>query len=139
MTVIKYQVKYLNKQSGGCPKGTILRKGYETRDGRKVQARCIKDRGQPGRGPKVLPPLDKKMSLSKFGYKTDKSDKTRQTALTAAVNDYKNRKDLTKRQAALKVLKRVVLIRTYNKSNDKVKKIMTRDVKFLQKKYFKQV
>lgn len=139
MTVIKYYINYYDKKiynlEGGCPKNTILKKEYTTKKGTYVKSKCIKDRGKPGKGPKILPLLDKKISLSKFGYKVNNTKIERQKSLVKAVDDYKKRKKLSKRDAAVKILKRVVLIRTYNKSNDKIQDIMTNDIKFIQNKY----
>ena len=60
-----------------CKKGYILRKGYNRKgytrkDGTRVKATyvpesCIVDRGNPGKGPKLIPKL-KKGELSEFGY-----------------------------------------------------------------------
>ena len=137
--MIKYYLCRSNEfiQSGGCPKGTILRKEYKTSKGTIVPSKCIKDRGQPGKGPNILPPIDNEITFSKFGYATDKSANNRHMSLASAVNYYVKNKNLEKRKAALKVLRRMVLIRTYNKSNKKLHKIMTNDVKYLQQKYFK--
>ena len=137
MDTIKYKINY-ETMIGGCPKGTILRRSYVTKTGKKVGATCIKDRGQPGKGPYSLPPLDKKISLSRFGYTMDRSSTNRQRALVKAINDYKKKKNLNRRNAALKVLRRVVLISNYNKSNERVSNKMKKDVKFLQKRYFRK-
>ena len=40
-----------------CPKGKILRKGYTTKKGVKVEPKCIKDQGKPGKGPKIFPEI----------------------------------------------------------------------------------
>jgi hypothetical protein len=134
----KYYLCNSNNLDGGklCPDGQILRKKYKTNKGTIVSSKCIKDRGQPGKGPNILPPVDTEIHFSKFGYKTTNSAPTRQKALSSIVNYYKKNKNLPERKAALKVLRRVVLLRTYNKSNEKIKNIMSKDVKYLQHKYF---
>lgn len=76
---------------------------------------------------KILPKIDKNISLSSFGYKLSKSDKTRKTSLKRASNEY----------GTLNILKRVNLIRNYSKSiHDNYNKL-SKDVSFLKKEYSK--
>jgi hypothetical protein len=108
-----------------CKDSQILRKAYTKRSGSKVKATCIEDKGQPGHGPKTLPPLDKNLSLSKFGYKLDKPEKTRRTSLKKA----------SKKYSTISVLKRVNLIRNYSKSIPKNYDKLSNDVDYLKKQY----
>lgn len=108
-----------------CKKGQILRKAYTKRSGSKIKASCIEDRGQPGHGPKTLPPLDKNLSLSRFGYKLDKPEKTRRSSLKKA----------SKKYSTISVLKRVNLIRNYSKSIPENYDKLSNDVDYLKKQY----
>lgn len=73
-----------------CPAGTILREGYTRRaytksNGTRVRATyvdavCIEDRGNPGRGPSLIGPLEKG-DLTSFGYHLSNSDRSRHIAL----------------------------------------------------------
>ena len=105
-----------------CPKGQILRKGYTTKKGTKVSPKCIKDQGQPGKGPKILPEI-KELDLGQFGYELKYSFEQRKKALKKAIKKYDS----------LKVLRYLVLIRTYSKSNKKNYDKYTKDIKFIQK------
>ena len=62
-----------------CPKGEILREGYirnrYVKNGKKLSVKktlvapgCIKNRGSPGKGPKLIVLNDKEHLLSDFGY-----------------------------------------------------------------------
>jgi len=108
-----------------CKKGQILRKAYTKRSGSKVKASCIEDRGLVGHGPKTLPPLDKNLSLSRFGYKLDKPEKTRRSSLKKA----------SKKYSTISVLKRVNLIRNYSKSIPENYDKLSNDVDYLKKQY----
>ena len=98
-----------------CPPGQILRKAYTRhyttavrkrgftvkKSGKEyrvhpneksmyVEARCIKDRGLPGKGPrsgKGIGPL-RKGELSSYGYSFRSSDSQRHEALRKAVDEY---------------------------------------------------
>ena len=76
---------------------------------------------------RILPKIDKNISLSSFGYKLSKSDKTRKTSLKRASNEY----------GILNVLKRVNLIRNYSKSIPKNYDKLSKDVSFIKKEYSK--
>ena len=108
-----------------CKKGQILRKAYTKRSGSKVKASCIEDRGLVGHGPKTLPPLDKNLSLSRFGYKLDKPEKTRRSSLKKA----------SKKYSTISVLKRVNLIRNYSKSIPENYDKLSNDVDYMKKQY----
>lgn len=49
-----------------CPKGQIRRKAYVLKSGKRVKAKCIDDKGNPGKGKKLFT-LDKN-GLGRFGY-----------------------------------------------------------------------
>jgi len=113
-----------------CPKGEILRKAYTRKDGTRVKASCVKDRGLPGKTPKskkVLPKL-KEGLLEKYGYKLSKSFEKRKVALRKAM----------KNEGNVPVLRRVVVLRTYNKNEPKLFKKLNRDVEFIQEVRAKQ-
>ena len=115
-----------------CKKGYVLRKGYYRKsyvrkDGVKVKGsyvppKCIKDQGKPGKGPKILPEI-KELNLGQFGYELKYSFEERKKALIKAIKKYDS----------LKVLRYLVLIRTYSKSNKKNYDKYTKDIKFIQK------
>jgi hypothetical protein len=115
-----------------CPKGMIIRKSYTTKKTSKknsiyVPETCIKDKGKLGHGPKILSNIDKNISLSSFGYKLSKSDKSRKTSLKKA----------SKKYGKLNVLRRVNLIRNYSKSIPKNYEKLSNDVSYLKKEYSK--
>jgi len=70
-----------------CPSGYILRKGYKTRRGTTVKPSCIKNRGKPGKGPKLFPKL-KKGLLTEYGYSSKDSLSIRHRALKRAMKAY---------------------------------------------------
>ena len=91
-----------------CPSGQILRKGYTARrkstgEKYRVSAKCITDRGKPGKGKRLF--SLKKGALGKYGYKIKESPKKRHTALRKAVSSlgYSN---VMKKVNALGVLMR---------------------------------
>ena len=110
-----------------CKKNQILRKAYIKRSGSKVKETCIIDRGLPGHGPNTLPLIDKKLSLSKYGYKLNKPKKERRSSLKRA----------SKKYSTLTILKRVNLIRNYSKSIPKNYNKLSDDVEYLKKQYKK--
>ena len=126
---------YMPKKSSKkvCKKGEILRKAYYRKpyvrsDGTKVKgayvkAVCIPDKGRPGKGPQILPPMKEKGRLKKYGYKLDKLKKDRQAALLKAVKKY----------GLTSVIREIVYIRTLQKSNKVIFKKLDSDYKFLKK------
>lgn len=62
---------------------------YTKKDGEKVKVpeKYIKDRGNPGKGPKLIPPL-KKGEFKKIGYDVNKSNLSRHRALNRGVKEY---------------------------------------------------
>ena len=115
-----------------CDKGEIVRAGYTRKaytrkDGTKVKAtrvapKCIKDRGEPGKGPYTLPPLKDNHFLTKHGYSLSKSFEDRKKALKKAI----------KENGSLSVLKHLVLVRNYSKSIKKNYDKYTKDIEFVQ-------
>lgn len=76
--------------SGQIAKAAYTRKSYTKASGTKVSASrvsetCIKDIGTPGKGPIILPELDKKLVLREFGYSLSKPSAERHTALNKAI------------------------------------------------------
>ena len=117
-----------------CPSGKIRRKSYRRRGSKGsikkyyVSSSCIKDRGKKGKGPETLPPISKKMSLSKFGYKLKKSHKKRKKSINKA----------SKKYGTLSVLRRINLIRNYSESEEDNYKKLSKDVEYVKKKYKKE-
>jgi hypothetical protein len=115
-----------------CDKGEIVRKAYTRKaytrkDGTKVKAtrvaaKCIKDRGTPGKGPYTLPPLKDNHFLTKHGYSLSKSFEDRKKALKKAI----------KENGSLSVLRHLVLVRNYSKSVKKNYDKYTKDIEFVQ-------
>lgn len=110
-----------------CPKGQILRKGYSAKrksTGRKyrVSAKCVKDRGNPGKGPKVIPPL-KKGALEKFGYHTAESAEKRHQALVKSV----------KKVGYAETIRRLNAVRVLNRNtNPSLSRLFGSDMKWVQ-------
>jgi hypothetical protein len=113
-----------------------LRRAYTRKDGTKVKATKVKsalitDEGKPGRGKKLYT-LREEGSLSKYGYTVYKKKEARALALVRAVN----------KKGALKVLRRLVAIRTFyknygqNELREKIYKLLDKDVKYLQHRYY---
>jgi hypothetical protein len=122
-----------------CKKGEILRKGSlkkshsrKTSSGKKVSVKqsrtppvCIKDVGEEGKGPKILPPLGDDVHLSNFGYSLKSNRQDRQKSLKKA----------SKKHGTLKVLKRTNLIANYSQWNEDNYKKLRQDVEFLKDEY----
>jgi hypothetical protein len=117
-----------------CPKGEIrrnsyTRKAYVTSKGKKVSAKkvkstCVPNKGLPGKTPankKVLPKLKEGM-LTEYGYKLANNAEKRKTSLKKAI----------KNEGSLPVLRRVVVLRTYDKNDPKLFSKLDKDVKFIQ-------
>ena len=118
-----------------CKKNSIcrvgyVRKAYVRNDGKMVKAvyvppKCIKDKGKPGKGPKILPEIKKSKegSLTKLGYKLDEKTEKRHTALKRAVKAY----------GLATVIRKINYIRILNKSNKTKYNKLGADMRFLQK------
>ena len=76
---------------------------------------------------KVIPPL-KKGLLKQYGYALKKNKDDRHTALDKAV----------KGQTKLEIVQHLNAIRTLQKSNEKNWRKLDNDMKYIQKKYFKE-
>ena len=114
-------------RTGACSPNKILRKAYTRRDGTRVQAVCVKNKGLPGKtiaSAKVLPKL-KVGKLTRYGYHADLSAKMRLVALSKSVRDV----------GYATTIRRVVAIRNYSEHNPRLLKIYETDIKNLQKKY----
>ncbi|QGR54137.1 hypothetical protein [Moumouvirus maliensis] len=129
-----------------CRSGEILRKGYHRKGFERrefvrsngtivpasyipetyVPPTCVKDMGQPGKGPKILPTPRGDIHFRDYGYDVHKPDRERQQALIDASNDYN----------PLTVLRRMNLIRNYQPVPEN-KERMSRDVEFLSNYYAK--
>jgi hypothetical protein len=117
-----------------CPKGEIMRKGYQykrktSKKAIRVSPTCIEDRGQPGKGPKLItiPKYDVGL-LSKYEYELSNNHMNRVKSLKRAMKNENN----------LKVLRHLNAIRTLNKSNEKIFNKLDKDMKWLQKYYEKK-
>lgn len=77
----------VSKTRKRCPKGKILRKGYTRKDGVRVRATCVKDRGEKGKGKQLFKNLEQG-DLTKHGYSLKKSDLSRHRALNKARKEY---------------------------------------------------
>lgn len=110
-----------------CKKGEILRSSYRfvNKSGKdiKVKAKCIKDKGLPGKGPKLIQDL-KKGTLSNFGYSSKIQAKKRKEALTEAVKNI----------GYGIVVKKLNAISILNKNtNPKISEIFKKDMNWVQK------
>lgn len=76
------------------------------------------------RSSKTLPPIDKNISLSKYGYSVKSSKSRRHSSLKRA----------SKQHSSLTVLRRLNLIRNYSKSGSKENyKRLSDDVEYMKK------
>lgn len=101
-----------------CKRGTIRRKAYTRKSGRKVAAACVKNLGAPGRWRTVhrsrgIGPL-KEGRLAKFGYESDLSVDARHAALRRA----------SRRLGALSVFRMLNALATYTKRTSPSKSAM---------------
>lgn len=127
------------KSNKKCPRGKISvtkkaskRKSYKRKDGTRVKASkvkgstfCVKDRGAPGKGPKVIPPM-KEGGLGGPGY-LDKSSSARHKILDRCVKSDGYRTCLGRIQA-LSVLGK----RTFSKADHSK---LRGDREYLKRKY----
>ena len=134
------RISSLLKGGKSCPPGKILREGYiatrkkKTMLGRllnrgttyRVKASCIKNKGNPGKGPAVIGPL-KQGDLKQAGYDhTDPAHK-RHMALIKAVSEYGPLSTLRKLNAIAVLNKNVAPTRS---------KIYRTDRDWISKTYF---
>lgn len=116
-----------------CRKGEIERVGYSytKKTGTKVSVEptCVKDRGKPGKGPKLIEMPEADIGLlSKYGYSLDDSHENRVKSLKKAL----------KENSELKVLRHVNALRTLQKSNEKLYNKLDKDLKWIQSDYQKK-
>lgn len=112
--------KKYKRSDGTIVKGSKVKGSY-------VEATCIKDKGQPGKGLKTLPKLSGKLHLSKsYGYNLHKSDKSRHESLREAM----------KKNNPLEVYRHLVLIHNYT-ADSQNKDILRNDVEYMKKLYRK--
>jgi hypothetical protein len=123
-----------------CPKGQILRKGYRRRSYTRsnsprtaqthvketyVRPVCIQDRGQPGYGAQVIPPLTPNL-LGQFGYSTYASQAQRRKSLNDAINNI----------GLLEIYRHLRDIITLQRWNPRAHDIMLDDFNYLRRKYY---
>ena len=116
---------------GSCKTGEIKRKGYSytknnTNNQVVVDPICIKDKGKPGKGKKLITIPDEDVGLlSKYGYSLKNGYEKRLDSLKKAMVDNNE----------LKILKHVNALRTLQKSNERLYNKLDKDMKWLQKDY----
>ena len=116
---------------GSCKAGEIERTGYSytkknTHNLVIVDPICIKDKGKPGKGKKLITMPEQDVGLlSKYGYSLKNGYEKRVESLKKAMVDNNE----------LKILKHVNALRTLQKSNDKLYNKLDKDMKWLQKDY----
>lgn len=116
-----------------CPANKVNRRSFTRTlsDGKKVHVKrtCVPDKGAPGKTPKakrILPKLDRKISLTKYGYSLSKTPRSRRASLARASSNHNPRK----------VLGRLNLIRNYTAEPDNKEKL-SEDVKWMSGFYAK--
>src|SRR5438128_1687771 len=85
-----YMRKAHSRSSYKRSDGTKVRGSYVSRT--KVGKACTPDKGKKGKTSKsrrILPKPGKEISLSRYGYSTDKSSVLRHNALRSATKDFK--------------------------------------------------
>ena len=131
------RISSLLKGGKSCPPGKILREGYiatrkkKTMLGRllnrgttyRVKASCIKNKGNPGKGPAVIGPL-KQGDLKDAGYDHTDPAHERHMALIKAVSEYGPLSTLRKLNAIAVLNKNVAPTRSkiYRTDRDWIKK-----------------
>lgn len=128
-----------------CKRGEILRdatkvKAYTRKDGTRVEehyraAACIRDLGLPGKGSQLIGPL-KKGTLSQFGYAVSKPDAVRHWSLKAAVNEYSKPSNVSERQAAMSVYRKLTALSTLTRNTQPANsRTYTKDVVYMKRQY----
>jgi hypothetical protein len=119
--------------SNNCQSGQIQKVGYSyvkksSKKTVKVKPTCIEDKGNPGKGPKLITiPSEDEGILGKYGYRLKDSHQNRIKALKKAF----------KENSHLKILRHLNAIRTLQKSNETYFKKLDKDMKWLQEYYKK--
>ena len=112
-----------------CKKGEILRVGYKRRSKNKVikvAPTCIKDRGQPGKGKKLIKiPKEDVGLLSEYGYSLKEAHDSRVKSIKRAIKEH----------SELKVLRHINALRTLNKSNTTLYNKLNKDFEWIHKHY----
>ncbi len=114
-----------------CKRGTIRRRAYTRRSGRRVTARCVRNMGAPGKWSTVhrskgIGPL-KKGRLARFGYDSDEVASKRHNALKAA----------SRRLGSLAVFRMLGALATYTKRTSPGKSaIFIADRNFVRRELF---
>ncbi len=114
-----------------CRRGTIRRRAYTRRSGKRVTARCVRNMGAPGKWRTVhrnkgIGPL-KKGRLARFGYDSDNTASQRHTALKAA----------SRRLGSLAVFRMLGALATYTKRTSPGKSaIFMADRNFVRRELF---
>lgn len=80
-----------------------------------------------GAGKTIIPVKLKKGELTKYGYHITGLQKKRRMALDMAIAEY----------SPISVLRKIVILRTFNKNNPKKFEKLDNDVKYIQRTYFK--
>ena len=106
-----------------CRSGQIRRKGYTTKRGTRIKSSCIRDLGKRGKGPKLIPPLNKG-KLRAYGYSTSLGPTARRIALKRAITFY-GRNSVLRKLNAVKVLTR--------NTNPRVSAVFGKDLTWIQK------
>ncbi len=120
-------------KTGQIKRVTYKRKGFTKANGTRVKptavkAKCIKDRGQKGKGPYTLPKLKDNGFLTSEGYHLRLSVKDRQAALRKAC----------RKHGCLKVIRHLGLVRNYSKSVKTNFNKYTKDLEYVSALYKKQ-
>ena len=107
---------------GSCPRGKIMRKGYRRKDGTYVKPSCIKDRGAPGKGPKLFKVTHPGI-LTSEGYSTFEPAVARHTAIERAV----------KKDGYAEIFRSLNNLRVWNKRvNPELAEKADRDIEYLR-------
>ena len=117
-----------------CKIGQILKKGYyrkkssRSKTRTRVSSTCIKNRGNPLRGPKFLKKKLEKGKLGRFGYHNviELKDPTRHRRLKKAIKAYGFREVISRLN---------VIANLSNYSNPKTANIIRQDQQWVSKKY----
>lgn len=113
-----------------CPKYKIERNSYsyEKKSGVHVdvKAKCINDRGKPGKSPKlIIIPKEDKGLLSEYGYSLKKNHEERIKSIKKAIKEY----------SKLKILRHINALRILHESNSQNYNKLDKDLKWIQKHY----
>ena len=125
---VSYPRKAHSRRSYSRKDGTVVRASYVSRT--QVRSSCVPDKGAPGKTPKsrrTLPRPGKEISLTRYGYGTQKGAQTRHRALGKAAEDF----------GGLKILRRMVLLSNFQ-ADPAAKNTMREDVQFMRNYYARE-